>query len=88
MSRRGAVAQSESAAAQSIHSPPQPAGEQTRCALYVPRAEQLHGQPVANKTIKVSEMPAHPAGLKEAKHYKKMMEWYSKVEDPDGKSYV
>jgi hypothetical protein len=33
-------------------------------------------------------MPAHPAGLNEAKHYKKMMEWYSKVEDPDGKSYV
>lgn len=43
------------------------------------------GQTIVNKPIKVSEMPTHPAGLKEAKHYKKMMEWYSKVEDPDGK---
>ncbi len=43
------------------------------------------GQPTVNKTIKVSEMPSHPANLKEAKHYKKMMEWYSKVEDADGK---
>jgi hypothetical protein len=40
---------------------------------------------VANKPIKVSDMPAHPSNLKEAKHYKKMMEWYSKVEDADGK---
>ena len=58
----------------------------------MPSAAQIRpitpGQPVANKTIKVSEMPAHPADLKEAKHYKKMMEWYSKVEDPDGKSYI
>ena len=54
-------------------------------ASAAPIKQNTPGQPIVSKTIKVSEMPSHPAGLKEAKHYKKMMEWYSKVEDTDGK---
>jgi len=30
-------------------------------------------------------MPTYPQHLKEPKHYKKLMEWYSKVEDAEGK---
>ena len=50
-----------------------------------PVTPALSTQPVTIKPIKVSEMPNHPSHLKEAKHYKKLMEWYSKVEDADGK---
>jgi len=48
-------------------------------------AISTQGIPAALKPIKVSEMPTHPSNLKDAKHYKKLMEWYSKVEDADGK---
>lgn len=45
------------------------------------------GRPNFSKPILVSELPKFPFEDKDikSKHYKTMMEWYSTVEDPDGK---